>query len=73
MTHDLSFYITANLDHQIAQVKIVDDTILKTQGAGNIDLYILVENEYTQIKLSNVHYLLKLNANLISFKILEKN
>ena len=66
MTHNLSLYITPNLDHQTAKIETADGTILKTQGAGTIDLCVSVGNEYIQIELSNVHYLPKLDANLIS-------
>ena len=72
MTHDLSLYITPNLNHQTAKIETADGTILKTQGAGTIDLCVSVENEHIQIKFSNVHYLPKLDANLISLGVLEE-
>lgn len=52
MTHELSLY---DLDHQTAEIETADSTILKTQGAGTIDLHVLVGNEHTQIELSNFH------------------
>lgn len=72
MTHDLCLYITPDLDHQKAKIKIANSTILKMQGAGIIYLHILVGNEHTQIELSNVHYLPELDANLISLGVLEE-
>ena len=46
MTHDLSLYITPDLEHQTAEIETADNTILKTQGAGIIDLCVSVENEF---------------------------
>ena len=72
MTHDFSLYITPDLDHQTAKIETADGTILKTQDAGTIDLCVSVGNEHIQIKLSNVHYLPKLDANLILLGVLEE-
>lgn len=72
MTHNLSLYITSDLDHQTAEIEIADDTILKTQGAGTIYFYVSIGNEHIQIELSNVYYLPKLDANLISLGVLEE-
>lgn len=47
MTHDLSFYMIPDLDHQTVEIETVNNTILKTQGASTIDLDVLVGNEYT--------------------------
>lgn len=44
MTHNLSFYITFNLDYQTVDIKITDGTILKTRDIKIIDFYIIVEN-----------------------------
>lgn len=66
MTHNLSLYITHDLDHQLAEIEIADGTIFKTQGVGIIDYHVLVCIKHTQIELSNIHYLSKLDANLIS-------
>ena len=71
MTHDLSLYITPDLDHQTVDIETADGTVLKTQGAGTIDLHVLVENKEMLIQLSNVHYLPELDANLISLGVLE--
>ena len=46
MTHNLSLYITPNLDHQIAEIETADGTILKTEDAGTIDLCVSVGNEH---------------------------
>lgn len=72
MTHNLNLYITPNLDYPRADIEIVDVTILRTQNASTIKLHFLVGNEYIQIKLSNVHYLSELDANLILFGVLEE-
>lgn len=72
MTHDLSFYITLNLDHQTAKIETVDSTIIIIKGFGIIDFYIFVGNMHSQIELSNIYYLLKLDSNLILFGILEE-
>lgn len=72
MTYDLSFYITPDLNHQTAKIESLDGTIFKTQATSTIDLYILVENEQTQIELSNIYYLPKLDANLILLGVLEE-
>lgn len=66
MTHDLSLYVTPNLDHQTA-----DGTVLRTQGAGTIDLHVPVGPKHMQIELSNVYCLPELDANLISLGLLE--
>lgn len=71
MTYDINFYITLNLDHQMTKIKTADDTIFKTQEIGIINFNIFVENDYTQIVLSNVYYIPKLHANLILLKIFE--
>lgn len=72
MTHNLSFYITLNVDHLIIDIKIADNTILKMQGIGTIVIYILFKNKHMLIKLSNIYYLLKLDANLISLRVFEE-
>lgn len=72
ITHDLRLYITSHLDHQTVVIETEDDTILKTQSAKTIDLYLLVENKKMLIELSNVQYLPKLDTNLISLVILEE-
>ena len=71
ITHDLSLYITTDLDYQTVDIETADGTILKTQGAGTMDLYIFVENKELLIHLSNVHYLPDLDANLISLDVLK--
>lgn len=70
MTHDLSLYITPDLDNQTVDIETADGIVLRTQGAGTIDLHVLVKNEHMHIELSNVHYLPELDANLISLGIL---
>ena len=45
MNHNLSLYITPDTDHQTVDIKTADGTVLKTQGAGTINLHILVENK----------------------------
>ncbi len=72
MTHDLSLYITPDFDNQTADIETANGTVLGTQGAVTIGLHVLVENEHMHIELSNVHYLPKLDANLISLGILEE-
>ena len=72
MTHNLSLYITPDLDHQTAKIETADDTILKMQDASTIDLCVSIGNEYIQIKLSNIHFLPKMDANLILFEVLEE-
>ncbi len=72
MTHDLSLYITADLDNQTADIETANGNVLWTQGAGTIDLHDLVENEHMHIELSNVHYLPELDTNLISLEVLEE-
>lgn len=47
MSHDISFYITPDLDHQTAEIETANGLILKTQGVGTIDLHILVGSEHT--------------------------
>lgn len=69
MTYNFSFYISFNLDHQIAKIKIVDNIIFKTQDTNLINLYISVKIQYNQIELKNVYYLSKLNINLILFEV----
>ena len=71
MTHNLSLYITPNLDHQTVDIKTANNIVLKTQSARIINLHVLVENKEMLIQLSNVHYLPELNANLISLGVLE--
>ena len=72
MTHNLSLYITLDLDHQTIKIETADSTILKTQDAGTIDLHVSAGNEHTQIELNNIYYLPKLDANLISFGVLKE-
>ncbi len=66
MPHDFSLYITPDLDNQTADIETANSIDLRTQGAGTIDLHILVKNEHMYMELSNVHYLPELDANLIS-------
>lgn len=42
MTHNLSFYITPDLDYITVNIETANGTILKTQGAKTIDFYVLV-------------------------------
>lgn len=70
--YNLSLSITVNPDNQTVDIKIVDNTIFKRQGAGIIDFYVFVENKHIHIKLSNVDNLPKFDTNLILFKILKK-
>lgn len=46
MTHNLSFYITLNLDFHMSKIQTADNTIFKTQEAGNINLPILIQNKH---------------------------
>lgn len=72
MTHNFNFYITLNLDNQTVDIKTANNIVFKIQSASTIDLYILVENEHIYIKLINVYYLPKLDANLILFGVFEE-
>lgn len=72
MTHNLSLYITTDPDNQTVDIKTMNGTVLKTQSASTIDLYVLVENEHMHIKPSNIYYLSNLDANLILLGILEE-
>ena len=72
MTHDLNLYITPDLKNQTVDIDSANDIVLRTQGAGTIDLHVLIENGHMHIELSNVHYLPKLNANLISLEVLKR-
>ena len=46
MTHDLSLYITPDLDYQTAEIETTDGTNLKMQSAGTIDFCVSVGNEH---------------------------
>ena len=72
MTHDFSLYFTPVLDHQMVEMVTAEGIILKIQVAGTIDFYVLVSNKHTQIELSNVYYLPKLDTNLISLGVLDE-
>lgn len=72
MTHNLTLYITPNLDYQTREIKTMDNTILKTQGISTIDFHVLVGNKDIQIKLNNIYYLSKLDINMILYRILNE-
>lgn len=72
MTHNFNLYIMLDLDNQTVDIKTANSIVFRIQSTGTIDLYVFVENKHMYIKLINVYYLPKLNANLILFGVFEE-
>lgn len=75
ITHNLSLYIIPNLDYQTTKNKTQIIIFFKYKMSILLTFmfqYVLIRNEHIQIKLNNIHYLPKLDANLISFEVLEE-
>jgi hypothetical protein len=68
VTHDLFLFISDLNSNDTELIEIVNDEQIKTRETENVDLD--ADNK-KDIILSNVHYCLELDSNLISLDLLE--
>ncbi len=72
MTDNLSLHITFDLNQQILDTQTADGTVSKIKSVLTIDFHILIQVKHMQIELSNVHCLLELDTDLVSFSVIEE-
>lgn len=71
VTHDLSLYVSTELDDQYEWIETVSGELIKTCGAGTINLDVSIDGRDTSVYLLNVHYCPKIDSNLLCLGILE--
>ncbi len=71
VTHDLRLFVSdLNVD-VIEWIETANDEQIKTRGTGTIRLEMNVADKNISVTMSDVHYCLELNSNLISLSVLE--
>jgi hypothetical protein len=71
VTHDLSLFISSNLDDNIETIETISDEKIETRESDIIDLKMIINDQNTNVTMSNVHYCSELDSNLISLEILK--
>ena len=64
-------YTSTVLDDQYELIETVSGELIKTRGAGTINLDVLIDGRVTSVDLMNVHYCPEIDSNLLSLGILE--
>ncbi len=71
MTHDFSLFISSDLNDDIETIETANDEKIETRKSGTIDLKMIINDQNTNVTISNVHYCFELDSNLISLEVLE--
>ena len=71
LTHDISIFLSTDLDDHVEEIRAADGAILRTRGSGTIALATLVNRHHSFVHLHNVHYCPEIDTNLLSLGALE--
>ena len=71
VTHDLTLFISSDLNDDTELIETVSDEQIETRESGTIDLKMIIDDKIISVTISNVHYCLELDSNLISLEVLE--
>ncbi len=72
VTHDLKLFISDLNENVIECIETANDEQIETRETETIDLEMIVNDKNINATMSNVHYCLELNSNLISFDVLKE-
>ena len=71
ITHDISAFLSTDLDDNTEEILAADGVVLRTRGSGTIALATSVNGNDSFIHLHNVHYCPEIDTNLLSLGALE--
>jgi hypothetical protein len=71
VTHDLRLFISDLNADVIECIETVSDEQLETRGSETIEIEMTVDDKNTTVTMTDVHYCLELNSNLISLDVLK--
>jgi hypothetical protein len=72
VTHNLSLFISLDLnDNDTEIIETANNEKIKTRKLDIVDLKMIIDEKPTNVTISNIHYCLKLDSNLISLDVLE--
>jgi hypothetical protein len=71
VTHDLRLFISDLNADVIECIETVSDEQIKTRESKTIEIEMTVNDKNTTVTMTDVHYCLELNSNLISFDVLK--
>ncbi len=70
--HDLRLFISLDLNaDDIECIEIASDEQIKTRESETIEIEMTVDDKNTTVTMTNIHYCLELNSNLISLDVLK--
>jgi hypothetical protein len=71
VTHDLRLFISDLNENVTECIETANDEQIKTRETETIDLEMIVNDKNISATMSDVHYCLELNSNLISLDVLK--
>jgi hypothetical protein len=71
VTHDLRLFISDLNENVIECIETVNDEQIETRESETIEIEMIVNDKNTIVTMTNVHYCLELNSNLISLDVLK--
>jgi hypothetical protein len=70
--HDLRLFISLDLNaDDIECIETASDEQIETRGSETIEIEMTVNDKNTTVTMTDVHYCLELNSNLISLDVLK--
>jgi hypothetical protein len=71
VTHDLRLFISDLNEDVIECIETASDEQIETRGSGTIEIEMTVDDKNITVTMTDVHYCLELNSNLISLDVLK--